>query len=186
MNTVFEYKIGRIWIWLITVILSEYKPYIELAKTDFSNSVDRFSYTIEYSMTHSACNTPCHQSGLRPKTCQKQEAQAYFFNFRTKCILFMQTYQSATISFYLPIMMILFCTCILYKSGSNALRRMERGHISSQKFKQFSPKSSHRKGKFGRTWLNLQRQTNVVNSVKMALESNPRCTIFFLVTGVLC
>ena len=44
--------------------------------------------------------------------------------------------------------MILFCTCILYKSGSNALRRMERGHISSQKFKQFSPKSSHRKCKF--------------------------------------
>ena len=60
----------------------------------------------------------------------------------------MQTYQSATISFYLPIMMILFCTCILYKSGSNALRRMERGHISSQKFKQFSPKSSHKKCEF--------------------------------------
>ena len=48
---------------------------------------------------------------------------------------------SATISFYLPIFLILFCTCLLYKSGSNALKRLDAGHVSSEKFRDFSPKS---------------------------------------------
>ena len=86
---------------------------------------------------------------IKAKDLPKARSLGLFFKFfPTKYIFCMQTYQSATISFYLPIMMILFCTCILYKSGSNALRRMERGHISSQKFKQFSPKSSHKKCEF--------------------------------------
>lgn len=40
---------------------------------------------------------------------------------------------SSTISFYLPILLILCCTCILYQAGSNALKRT--GHVSSDQLR---------------------------------------------------